>query len=47
MVVALSVAFDELPYINNNVGLIIIKYEITDTIEILENKKKGILSSIL
>ena len=40
MVVALSVAFDELPYINNNVGLIIIKYEITDTIEILENKIK-------
>ena len=40
MIVALSVAFDELPYINNNVGLIIIKYEITDTIETLEYKIK-------
>lgn len=42
MVVALSVAFDELPYIKNNVGLIIINYEIEDTIETLEQKiKKG------
>jgi hypothetical protein len=40
MIVALSFAFDELPYINNNVGLIIIQYEITDTIEILEKKIK-------
>jgi len=40
MVVALSIAFDELPYITNNVGLIIIKYEITDTIETLERKLK-------
>jgi hypothetical protein len=38
MVVALPVAFDELPYINNNVGIIIINYEITDTIETLKNK---------
>ena len=41
MIAGLSVAFDELPYINNNVGLIIIKYEITDTIEILEKKIKN------
>ena len=41
MVTGLSVAFDELPYINNNVGLIIIKYEISDTIEILEKKIKN------
>ena len=41
MIAALSVAFDELPYINNNVGIIIIKYEITDTIEILEQKIKN------
>ena len=40
MIVALSIAFDELPYINNNVGLIIIKYEINDTIETLEQKLK-------
>ena len=40
MVVALSIAFDELPYINNNVGLIIINYEIKDTIETLEKKLK-------
>jgi hypothetical protein len=40
MIAGLSVAFDELSYINNNVGLIIIKYEITDTIEILEKKIK-------
>ena len=41
MIVGLSVAFDELPYINNNVGLIIIKYEITDTIKTLEKKIKN------
>lgn len=41
MIVGLSVAFDELPYINNNVGIIIIKYEITDTIESLQNKIKN------
>jgi hypothetical protein len=41
MVVALSIAFDELPYITNNVGLIIIKYEIEDTIETLEQKLKS------
>jgi hypothetical protein len=40
LTVALSIAFDALPYINNNVGLIIINYEITDTIEILEKKIK-------
>jgi hypothetical protein len=40
MVVALSTAFEELPYIKNNVGLIIINYEIKDTIEILEQKLK-------
>jgi len=40
MTVALSVAFDEVPYINNNVGILIIKYEITDTIESLEQKIK-------
>jgi hypothetical protein len=40
MVVALSVAFEELPYIKNNVGLIIINYEIKDTIETLEEKLK-------
>lgn len=38
MIVGLAVAFDELPYINNNVGMIIINYEITDTIETLEKK---------
>ena len=38
MYAALSVAFDDLPYITNNVGLIIIKYEITDTIETLKHK---------
>ena len=41
MIVALSVAFDEVPYINNNVGIIIIKYDITDSIEILEKKIKN------
>jgi hypothetical protein len=42
MVVALSIAFNELPYITNNVGLIIINYEINDTIETLDQKlKKG------
>ena len=40
MVVALSVAFEELPYIKNNVGLTIINYEIKDTIETLEEKLK-------
>jgi hypothetical protein len=40
MIAALSVAFDELPYINNNVGLIIIKYEINDTIDTFEHKLK-------
>ena len=41
MTVALSVGFEELPYINNNVGVIIIKYEQTDTIETLEQKIKN------
>lgn len=41
MVIALPVAFDDLPYVNNNVGLIIIKYDITDTIETLKNKIKS------
>ena len=41
MVVALSIAFDELPYINNNVGLIIITYEIKDTVETIEKKIKN------
>jgi hypothetical protein len=40
MIVTLSIAFDDVSYINNNVGLIIIKYEINDTIEILEQKLK-------
>ena len=40
MIVGLSVAFEELPYINNNVGLIIITYEIMDTIETIEQKLK-------
>ena len=41
MVVGLSIAFEDVPYINNNVGLIIITYEINDTIEILEKKIKN------
>ena len=41
MVVALSIAFEELPYIKNNVGLIIINYELKDTIETLEQKIKN------
>ena len=41
MVVALSIAFEELPYIKNNVGLIIINYELKDTIETLEQKLKN------
>ena len=41
MIVGLSVAFNEVPYINNNVGLIIIEYEITDTISTLEKKIKN------
>lgn len=41
MVVALSIAFEELSYIKNNVGLIIINYELKDTIETLEQKLKN------
>jgi hypothetical protein len=41
MVVALSIAFEELPYIKNNVGVIIINYEIKDTIETLDKKIKN------
>ena len=41
MTVGLPVAFDELPYINNNVGLIILQYDITDTMEIFEKKMKN------
>jgi hypothetical protein len=41
MIAALTVAFDEVHYINNNVGLIIIEYNITDTIEILKKKIKN------
>jgi hypothetical protein len=41
MTVGLSVAFDEVPYINNNVGIIIINYDITDSIEIVEQKIKN------
>ena len=41
MVVALSIAFEELPYIKNNVGLIIINYDLKDTIETLEQKLKN------
>ena len=41
MIAAFSVAFEDIPYINNNVGLIIIVYEITDTIEILKEKFKN------
>ena len=40
MTAALSIAFDELPYIHNNVGLLIITYDITDTVESLEKKIK-------
>lgn len=40
MVVALSVGFNEVSYIKNNVGIIIINYEISDTIETLEQKIK-------
>lgn len=40
MIVALSIAFEELPYIKNNVGLIIINYELKDSIETLEQKIK-------
>jgi hypothetical protein len=38
MVVALSLAFDEIDYINNNIGIIIINYDLKDTIETLEAK---------
>jgi hypothetical protein len=41
MTVALTVAFDELPYLNNNVGIIMIQYNITDTVEIIERKIKN------
>jgi hypothetical protein len=41
MTVALSIGFDELPFINNNVGLIIINYDINDTINTLEQKIKN------
>ena len=41
MVVGISVAFDELSYLTNNVGLMIIKYEITDTVETLKQKMKN------
>jgi hypothetical protein len=41
MVAALSIAFEELPYIKNNVGLIIINYELADTIETIEQKLKN------
>lgn len=41
MIVAITLAFDELQYINNNVGVIIIKYNINDTLEILEKKIKN------
>lgn len=41
MVVGLSIAFEELSYIKNNVGLIIINYELKDTIETLEQKLKN------
>jgi hypothetical protein len=38
IIAGLTVAFDELSYLKNNVGLVIIKYEITDTIETLGKK---------
>jgi hypothetical protein len=38
MIAAITLGFEDLPYINNNVGLIIIEYEITDTIETLNQK---------
>jgi hypothetical protein len=38
MIVAITLGFEDLPYINNNVGIIIIEYEITDTIETLNQK---------
>jgi len=41
MTAALSVAFEELPYIINNVGTVLITYEISDTIETLEQKLKN------
>jgi hypothetical protein len=40
MIVAITLGFEELPYINNNLGLIIIQYEITDTIDSLDMKIK-------
>lgn len=40
MIVALTVGFDEVPYIHNNVGVILLQYEITDTMESLEQKIK-------
>lgn len=40
MVVALSIGFDDLPYVRNNVGLIILHYEIFDTIETFSKKMK-------
>ena len=40
MIFAITVGFDDLPYINNNLGLIIIEYEITDTINTLDLKIK-------
>jgi hypothetical protein len=40
MVVGISVAFDELSYVTNNVGLMIIKYELIDTVETLKQKMK-------
>jgi hypothetical protein len=40
MIVALSIGFEERTNIHNNVGIIIIKFEISDTIETLEQKIK-------
>ena len=46
MSVALTMAFDELPYVNNNVGVIIIEYSPTDTVETLEKKIKNELYQV-
>lgn len=38
LTVGLSIAFNELSYLNNNVGLIFIEYDIDDTVETLQRK---------
>lgn len=38
--VGISVAFDDIEYLNNNVGMIIFEFDINDTIDIIEQKIK-------